>query len=252
VRPRARVLVFAVGALGVAALLVWGFRGIPKFGHYRGPYGVILQHRAVPQRHATNVVNSIVFDYRGFDTIGEEFILFAAVMGVTLLLRIQRDEHEQSSQGQAEDRRLRRTSDAVRLASLFLIAPTVALGMYTVAHGTLTPGGGFQGGVVLAAAPLLVYLAGRYLVFRRISPFELLDFGEGLGAGGFVAIGLVGLVSTSAFLQNVWPLGQVRSVFSGGMLPVINLAVGLEVAAGLVLVVWEFLEQTLMVRGGPR
>src|SRR5207302_10574167 len=120
--------------------------------------------------------------------------------------------------------------------------------MYVVVHGHLTPGGGFQGGVVLAAAPLLVYLAGRYLVFRRISPFELLDFGEGLGAGGFVAIGLVGLVSASAFLQNVWPLGQVRSVFSGGMLPVINLAVGLEVAAGLVLVVWEFLEQTLMVR----
>ena len=248
-KPRARFLVFAVGALGVAALLAWGVRGMPKFGHYRGPYGIILQHEAVPQRHATNVVNSIVFDYRGFDTIGEEFILFAAVIGVTLLLRVQREEHEESALGQAEDRRLRRTSDAVRVASLFLIAPTVALGMYTVIQGHLTPGGGFQGGMVLAAAPLLVYLAGRYLVFRSISPFALLDFGEGLGAGGFVAIGLVGLVSASAFLQNVWPLGQVRSVFSGGMLPVINLAVGLEVAAGLVLVVWEFLEQTLLLRG---
>jgi multicomponent Na+:H+ antiporter subunit B len=249
VTPRGRFLVFALGALGVAALLGWGFHAIPKFGHYRGPYGIVLQRHAVQERHATNVVNSVVFDYRGFDTIGEEFILFAAVIGVTLLLRVQREEHEESAQAQAEDRRLRRTSDAVRVASLFLIAPTVALGMYIVIHGHLTPGGGFQGGVILAAAPLLVYLAGRYLVFRRISPFELLDLGEGLGAGGFVAIGLVGLVATMAFLQNVWPLGQVRSVFSGGMLPVINLAVGLEVSAGLVLVIWEFLEQTLLMRG---
>ena len=247
-KSRARFLVFAVGALGVAALLGWGVRGMPRFGHYRGPYGIILQHEAVPERHATNVVNSIVFDYRGFDTIGEEFILFAAVIGVTLLLRVQREEHEESALGQAEDRRLRRTSDAVRVASLFLIAPTVALGMYIVIHGHLTPGGGFQGGVVLAAAPLLVYLAGRYLVFRSISPFALLDFGEGLGAGGFVAIGLAGLIAGAAFLQNVVPLGPVGTVYSAGTIPLINLAVGLEVGAGFLLMVSEFLTQTLRIR----
>ena len=248
-----RAVVFTIGALGVGGLLAWGFWGTPAFGHYRGPYGDILQKRAVPERHATNVVNSVVFDYRGMDTIGEEFILFAAVMGVTLLLRRQREEHELGpAQERAEERSFLQTSDAVRVGSLVLIAPTEALGMYIVVHGHLTPGGGFQGGLVLAAAPLLIYLAGRYLVFRAVNPMRLLDFGEGLGAGGFVAIGLVGLVSATAFLQNVWPLGQVRSVFSGGFLPVINLAVGLEVAAGLVLVVYEFLEQTLVVRSGGR
>ena len=246
---RFRTVVFAVGAAGVAAFLAWGFAATPKFGHYRGPYGNILQKHGVQERHATNVVNAIVFDYRGIDTIGEEFILFAAVMGVTLLLRRQREERELGpAQERAEERTLLQTSDAVRVASLALIAPTEALGMYVVVHGHLTPGGGFQGGLVLAAAPLFIYLAGRYLVFRTVNPVGILDFGEGLGAGGFVAIGLIGLVSAAAFLQNVWPLGQVRSVFSGGMLPVINLAVGLEVAAGVVLVVYEFLEQTLVVR----
>jgi multicomponent Na+:H+ antiporter subunit B len=247
-----RFVVFAFGALGVAAILAWGLAGVPRFGHYRGPYGNVLNHRAVAQRHATNVVNAVVFDYRGIDTVGEEFILFAAVMGVTLLLRVQREEHEVegTTEERAEEQSFLRTSDALRVCSLALIAPTVALGMYVVVHGHLTPGGGFQGGVILGAAPLFIYLAGRYLVFRSLNPLGLLDFGEGMGAAGFVAVGLVGLVSAQAFLQDVWPLGQVRSVFSGGMLPVINLSVGLEVAAGLVLVIYEFMEQTLLIRSG--
>jgi multicomponent Na+:H+ antiporter subunit B len=52
-----------------------------------------------------------------------------------------------------------------------------------------------------------------------------------------------------AFLDNVFGLGMVGSVFSGGDLPIINVLVGLEVAAGMVLVAYEFLEQTLAVRG---
>jgi multicomponent Na+:H+ antiporter subunit B len=50
-------------------------------------------------------------------------------------------------------------------------------------------------------------------------------------------------------LFNFLPLGQAGNIFSGGMLPLINLSVGLEVVAGVVLVIYEFLEQTLMVRG---
>jgi multicomponent Na+:H+ antiporter subunit B len=244
----ARLTVFLVGATGVAALLVGGLLGLRGFGHYKGPYGYVIVSQGVQERHATNVVNTIVFDYRGFDTVGEEFILFGAVIGVTLLLRVQREEHEESPHDRAERRAARGTSDAVRVASLLLIAPLVLLGMYVVVHGHLTPGGGFQGGVILAAAPLMVYAAGRYVVFRRISPVEALDLGEGLGAAGFVVVGLVGMVAGSAFLQNVFGLGQVGSVFSAGTLPVINLSVGLEVAAGVLFVAYEMLEQTLMVR----
>src|SRR5438093_8017543 len=106
-----RLAVFLVGAAGVAALLAWGFGGVPDFGHYRGPYGNVLNAHAVQERHATNVVNAVVLDYRGIDTIGEEFILFAAVMGVTLLLRRQREEREQPSRERADARALFRTID---------------------------------------------------------------------------------------------------------------------------------------------
>jgi len=244
VTRRTRLIVFAVGAIGVGAALIWGTAGAPPFGHYRGPYGDVFNRRAVPERHATNVINAITFDYRGIDTVGEEFILFAAVMGVTVLLRRQRDEAT-PRRGDG-DRPPWRPSDAVRIAALTLLAPAVLLGLYIVAHGTLTPGGGFQGGMILGAAPLLVFLAGRTLLHPRRDPMGPLEFGEGLGAGGFVAIGMVGLIATGAFLENVWPLGRIGSIFSGGMLPFINVAVGLEVGAGLVIALYEFREQTLL------
>src|SRR3954466_7632374 len=72
---------------GIGTLLLWGFSGLPAFGHYHGEYGHLINTIAVPQRHTANAVTAVVFDYRGVDTLGEEFILFAAVSGVVLLLR---------------------------------------------------------------------------------------------------------------------------------------------------------------------
>jgi multicomponent Na+:H+ antiporter subunit B len=249
-KARTRLVVFLLFGAGGAAPLLWGFANLPAFGHDRGPYGTLIRANAVRQRHATNAVAAVVFDYRGFDTVGEEFIFFAAVMGVSVLLRSQVEGAEQPVRDRAAERRLRDTSDAVRAAALVLVGPTVVLGLYIVAHGHLTPGGGFQGGVILAGAPVLVYQAGHFLAFRRISPHAILDLGEGAGAAGFAIVGLIGLVAGASYLSNVLPLGEPGLIFSGGMLPVINLAVALEVSAGVVVVVFDFLGQTLMVRRG--
>src|SRR5207248_10987677 len=89
-RRRIRAVVALPLAAGLAGLLVWGFSGMPRFGDFHAAYERLLNAVAVPQRHSTNVVTAVVFDYRGFDTMGEEFILFASVVGVVLLLRDQR------------------------------------------------------------------------------------------------------------------------------------------------------------------
>jgi multicomponent Na+:H+ antiporter subunit B len=247
VNPRVRLLIFLPAAAVAAGLLVWAFTGLPGFGRYPGPYGDVINRKGVHQRHATNVVNTVVFDYRGFDTLGEEFILFAAVMGVTLLLRVQREEEEHTPEDQAAQRAASITSDAVRAGAMAMIVPTAVLGTYVVIHGHLTPGGGFQGGVVLFAAPLFLYIAGRYVDFRRLNPMPLLDLAEGSGAAGFALIGLGSLALGAAFLGNVIGKGGVGSVYSGGDLPVLNLVVGLEVGAGLLMIASEFMEQTFMV-----
>lgn len=246
--PALRRWVFLVAAAAAGALLLWGLSGLPAFGVYAGPYGDVLNQVAVAERKAANVVAAVTFDYRGIDTMGEEFILFAAVLGVAILLRARRDETEQPPDEDAADRHAPETSNAVRVVGLALVGPVVLFGIYVVAHGHLTPGGGFQGGVVLATAALLVYLSGEYVTLRRVSPEILTDAAESTGAAGYVAVGLLGVAAGATFLENVLPLGQPGQLLSAGTIPVLNLVVGLEVAGGFVLLLYEFLEQTLVIR----
>jgi multicomponent Na+:H+ antiporter subunit B len=248
VSPALRRRVFLVAAAVAGGLLLWGVTGLPDYGIYAGPYGDVLNRVAVAERKATNVVASVTFDYRGVDTMGEEFILLAAVLGVAILLRAQRDESEQPPDEDAADRHAPGTSNAVRVLGLTLVGPVVLFGIYVVAHGHLSPGGGFQGGVVLATGALLVYLSGEYVTLLRVSPEILTDLAESVGAASYVAIGLLGVAAGATFLANVLPLGQPGALLSAGTIPLINLTVGLEVAGGFVLLLSEFLEQTLVIR----
>jgi multicomponent Na+:H+ antiporter subunit B len=244
-----RKRLFLVGAAGLAALLAWGLLGLPAFGDYQGPYGNVLNDVAVPERHATAVVTSINFDYRAFDTLGEEFILFAAVLGLALILREGRDERALDvDDDDVPGRDVIPSSTAVRVATLALVGPTVLLAIYVTGHGQLTPGGGFQGGVIGATALLLVYLGGEYATLRRVRPLGLVELGKAAGAGAFVLIGLGGLIFAGAYLENFLPLGTTGELISAGSIPLLSVAVGLEVAGGLVLLLSEFLEQTIVLR----
>ena len=235
-----RIGFFAASAAGLAALLLWAAAGLPDFGGYHHAYGRVLNSVAVGERHTTNVVTAVVFDYRGFDTLGEEFILFTSVMGVALLLRDVR--------GETRRPRDRMQSDAVRLVGLGFAAALLLLGLYVVAHGPITPGGGFQGGVVLAGAFALVYLAGEYRAYRNLTLLPAVDFVEGAGAGAYAVIGVVSLLLGTAYLQNFGPLGTAGKLGSGGTITYINLAVALEVAAAFVLLFTEFLEELVVTR----
>lgn len=250
---RARLWLFAPALAGVIALLVWGLTGLPDFGHYRGPYGKVLAKIAVPERKATDIVSSTTFDFRGFDTLGEEMILFTAALGLVVLLREQGGEQEEEEETDDDEEglegRSQRTSDALRTLGLALVGPTVVLGVYIVTHGHLTPGGGFQGGVILATALLIVYLAGRYAAMRRVSPVPLLEGGEASGATAFVLIGLGGLIIAGVYMKNFIDPGTPKMLLSGGMIPLLNISVGLEVAGAFALAFTEFLDQTLLLRG---
>jgi multicomponent Na+:H+ antiporter subunit B len=228
----------------LAAILVWGLAGLPDFGHYRGPYGLLINERGVSERHVTNMPTAVNFDYRAFDTLGEEFILFAAAIGMAVVLRFRR-ERESRAPDRAEP--LGSATDASRVVGLALVGPLLLLGFYIVAHGNLTPGGGFQGGVILASALLLAYLAGGYATMRRVQPWTLIEVTKSVGAAGYALIGVAGLIGAGAFFANVVPVGPVGVLQSGGTIPFGNLAVSLEVSAAFVLVFSELLEQTLVV-----
>jgi multicomponent Na+:H+ antiporter subunit B len=253
VTPRQRLWLFLAGMAGLAAFYLWGLAGLPGFGSYPGPYGYIINDVAVGQTNATGVVSAVNFDYRGFDTVGEEFILFVAATGVATVLRHLRGEREREARDEAADRNVPPTSEAVRMTALILTGSVLVMGWYLASHAQTSPSGGFQGGVVLATAFILVYLAGQFLAFERISPVDITDAVEAVGAGGFAAVGISAVFMGLSYLTNVLPLGTIPgAVSSSGTIALISFFVGLEVGAAFILIVSELLDQTLLLRERSR
>lgn len=243
-----RTLMFVFTGAGLLTALFWGMAGLPRYGHYPGPYGDVLNRVAEKERHVTNVVTSVNFDYRGGDTLGEEYILFSALSGLAFLLRSMRGEKEDAPRDAAPDRMIAESSDAVRWLGPGLIGVTNLYGIYIVLHAQLTPGGGFQGGAILGTAALLAYLATSYKAFTRYSPEILTELGDAVGAGMYAMLGIGMLMVGARFLQNLFPLGKTGALNSSGTIAAINFFVGLEVSAGFVLLFAEFLKETRKTR----
>lgn len=118
-----------------------------------------------------------------------------------------------------------------------LLALAVA-GAYLVALG-FTPGGGFPAGAVLAGVVLLAYAAYGYGAVRRVVRPALLEVLELGGAAAIVAIAVLGLVLEGSVSANWLPLGQVRTIFGGGILQAFSASELVEVATGLLIVVFS-------------
>ena len=233
---RIRIAVLGPALLGLGALFAWAIAGLPAFGYYRGPYGYVLNQVVVPLRHTTNVVMGTTFDVRGVDTMGEEFILYAAVLGVTLLLR------DETRSREAERRTRRLSSDSVRLVGVVMVGGGLLVGLWLMAFGYITPGGGFQGGVVFAGSILLLYLVGSHRDYRPFRDEHGLDPLEGVGAGGYVIVGLAALASGTPFLTNLFGRGKSGTLLSGGSIALLNWASAIAVSCALLLLFAEFLE----------
>jgi multicomponent Na+:H+ antiporter subunit B len=218
-----------------AGLLTWSLVAIPHFGNYRGPYGFVLNRVVLPERHMTNVVTATVFDYRGFDTMGEEFILFIAVTGVVLLLRQQeREDHDELHDEIG--------NDAVRVGGSLAVGVCLLVALWLIAFGFVTPGGGFQGGVALASSLVLVFLVASHTSWTGVASEQWLDPFEGVGAGGYVVVGLAALIGGMPFLTNLLGPGTPGTLDSGGSAVFVNWAAGMEVAAANLILFTTFLE----------
>ena len=249
---RARLVFFAAAAAALAVTLGIGLAGLPSFGAQLSVYARMLNQLAPRQRHVTDVVSAISFDYRGIDTLFEEFILLSAVAGISVLLRPLSDETRRLPEDKAPDRTIPPPSPAVWLLAVFLSSLLLLTGIETVTHGQLTPGGGFQGGVILASVLYVVYLGTNYATVERFQPNALLKASDGLGASSYIVIGLLGLLAGASFLSNVVSLGITGDAVSGGTIQLLNVVVGVEVFGGFAILASEFLDQTAVVRTRQR
>lgn len=242
---RSRKRIFAVAGTAFFCLFAYASMDMPSFGSYRGPYGDVISRVGMYERHATDVVNAINYDYRGFDTLGEEFILFTAVVGVMMLLR--REEGTRTiplgEKSKLHDQPMLGT--AVRATMIPVMIVTIIFGFYIGLHGALTPGGGFQAGVILASGLLLVYLAENTQAFERITSHTVVEVVESIGAGAYALIGLAPLLLGLPLLTNWLPLGKTGDVFASGNIQLISATVGVEVTAAFLLVLFTYLQEII-------
>jgi multicomponent Na+:H+ antiporter subunit B len=170
-----------------------------------------------------NVITAIVVNYRGFDTLGEVSVLFLAATGLGSILYRRRKE------GEHIDAISKPSSELLQAGSKLIFPAILVLGAYVFIHGHLTPGGGFQGGAIIATGFLLMMMAYKDFSMRH----NVLTWVESLAGITFAGIGIAGLAFGGSFLENFLPVGNLNDLISGGIIPIIYIAVGFKVAAEL-------------------
>jgi len=140
-------------------------------------------------------------------------------------------------------------SRIVRTAADIIYPFILIFGLYVVAHGHLTPGGGFQGGAVIATGGALVIVAYSYKEVTEWLKKNVLMGQEVIGLVGFIGVALLAFAFGQVFFFNY--LNASGSLFgipvpyginagelnTGGFVPLMNFSVGCEVWGGLTLVI---------------
>ena len=123
----------------------------------------------------------------------------------------------------------RMRKDSILTCCSDLVLPIIiTLGLYIIIHGHLSPGGGFQGGVLVAGAFAILYVS---YGIKNLS--KKIKIGEDIGALGFIILAFLGLVFGGTFFKNIFYLGEPGELFSSGSIFLMNFAVGFKVFAGV-------------------
>lgn len=210
--------------------------------------GTVFNKSSVLWGASPEVVTSIIWDYRGLDTVYETTVFFVAVISALTLFRNVKITPSNTGRGVGMTVIVKTVSKIV-----FIAIPAVAVSI--TVHGHLTPGGGFQGGSTFSVASLLMIsvFSLNLVVARGWSKEKLLSIRTlGLLSVGFVAFStplIASLLGLKGYLmQNLgkpwapagWPaevsLAGASSILVSGTLIVLNIAEFAAVSAGLSLI----------------
>ncbi|RAP23553.1 sodium:proton antiporter [Candidatus Marinamargulisbacteria bacterium SCGC AG-343-K17] len=188
----------------VGYLLFLGISDLPEWGDANSPVNTNVAgyyvESAYKDTKVPNLVTAVLADYRGFDTMFETCVVFIAVLGIFMLLKKEDDEVTDSSiESQTND------SLIIRVASRFMVPFIQLFGLYVVAHGHHSPGGGFQGGVILGASLILLAMAYDMKYVQNLLSMRKMIVFSALGVFIFAGWGLVPVFLGSNFLDySAW------------------------------------------------
>ncbi len=200
-RSSGRTLSFIV-VTAAALVVIYATFDKPRLGDPQAPAQVHVApwylentpvHMDIP-----NVVTAVLGSYRGYDTLGEVFVVFTAGIGVLFLLGHGRARA--SSQNDGANQGLRHHL-IPRVVGRVLIPFILLFGLYVQFHGEYGPGGGFQAGAIIAAALILyAILEGERRALAVLPPRALLAL-VAVGPLIYVAVGVAGMVLGGNFLD---------------------------------------------------
>ncbi len=125
-------------------------------------------------------------------------------------------------------------SPIVKKVTQMLVGIIFLYGIYIIVHGHLTPGGGFAGGAIVSGAFILLVLAFGSNILRLKQREEGTSLIESLAIFSFVLLATIAMfIGTRVFFANFLPKGKVGELISAGVIPLYNIAVGIEVGAAL-------------------
>jgi multicomponent Na+:H+ antiporter subunit B len=188
-----------------------------------------------------NIVTAVLGTFRGYDTLGEVFVVFTAGIGVLFLLSAGRGATAplRESSGRKGSAIGLRDDLVPRVVGRLLVPFILLFGLYVQFHGEYGPGGGFQAGALIAAAFILFALVEGEERTLAALPHKALMALTTAGALLYGAVGLAGLIRGSEFLDySVLAIDPVKGQQMGIIL--IELGVGMTVTGVLLSIFHAF------------
>lgn len=224
--PTSVISGFALSAALVLTFLNLLLQNVPTSLSSAGDALLVLN----AQEGVANAVTTVVVYFRGFDTLGEISVLFIASLGIGLIL---------SENVRCE---LQAESNFMLKSASQLLFPIITLyGIYIMVYGHLSPGGGFQGGVVIASGVLLLLISRKSFEV----PHVVITLLETFAGVSYVLIGLIGLFTLDVFLGNFLPhdITEMGMLLSGGIIPIIYIIVGIKVGSEMSMIVQNLVKR---------
>ena len=240
-------LVGLLSVFGVGFLLTYAVLDFPDWGDPNSPASTHLSphyiEKTIEETAVPNMVTAVLADYRAFDTMLETAVVFVAGIAIIAILRrrrrrpfnIDRAKFTQSFSQKSEEQNL-----IIRTTTRLLLPAIQIFALYVIAHGHHSPGGGFQGGVILAASLILLSLSfSLRSALANFSERTSLLFGNG-GVLIFAGTGLLCLILGVNFLdysilEHVYPATDAIMARSHSML-VVEIGVAFTVTTILYLI----------------
>lgn len=204
-----------IPVVGVGVLLLFAAQDFPEWGDPQSPasQSPVASHfinNTGVDTEVPNMVTAVLADYRGFDTMFETVVVFIAGIAVFAILKGSGGRRR----GARRTYEVEAEPDLIVTNTVRLVVPVIQLfAFYVLAHGHVSPGGGFQGGVVMGASFILIALAWDldHALVRMTLPrcMAIAAAGIIIYAGiGFLSMFLGGEFLDYAELERVLPVSR--------------------------------------------